>query len=67
MSYFEARFAGVDEARTCERKLQALRIPHVEMTEDTGASASGYILHADVPAGMLPIAQAIITEHTGQW
>jgi len=52
----------------CEKKLQAIRVPHVEMSEDTTESpASGYVLQADIPQMLLPLAQMIIQDHAGEW
>jgi len=68
MTYVEVRFGIAEQAMMCEKKLQAIRVPHVEMSEDTTESpASGYVLQADIPQMLLPLAQMIIQDHAGEW
>lgn len=68
MTYVEARFKGADEAMMCEKKLQAIRIPHVEMTENMDSAVNcSYVLSADIPEQLQQLAHSIIRDHSGSF
>lgn len=68
MTYVEARFNGADEAKMCEKKLQALRISQVEMMEQIESHMSGaYVLTADIPKPLQQLAHRIIRDHSGSF
>lgn len=67
MTYVEARFEGAEQAMLCEKKLQSIRIPHVEMMENTDTAVShAYVLSADIPDELHQLAHRIICDHAGK-